>query len=275
MLKELVSLVTKPALGIDPLDFTDVGPYVEGSYSFSGLSRSMGHPSSEDGLVLMWSGGKDAMLTLDVLHSQSPRRVTALLTTVVEEVETVTMHGTPLSLIERQADALGIPLHVMRVPPNASNATYEERLERALGPLLADSSRTVAAGDLFLEDVKAYRENVLRTIGATPLFPLWKRDTTWLAHRFVERGYRAVVTSVDTVQLDPSFVGRSYDEAFLDDLPDAVDPCGEHGAFHTFVADGPPFHEPVSVDVGEQHGEGRMRYVRLRDAGRAVEGEDK
>jgi diphthamide synthase (EF-2-diphthine--ammonia ligase) len=120
----------------------------------------------------MWSGGKDAMLTLDVLHSQSPRRVTALLTTVVEEAETVTMHGTPLTLIERQADALGIPLHVMRVPPNASNATYEERLERSLGPLLAEGERTVAAGDLFLEDVKAYRENVLRTIGAAPLFPL-------------------------------------------------------------------------------------------------------
>lgn len=223
----------------------------------------------------MWSGGKDAMLTLDVLHSQSPRRVTALLTTVVEEVETVTMHGTPLSLIEQQADALDIPLHVMRVPPNASNATYEERLERALGPLLAEGGRTVAAGDLFLEDVKAYRENVLRTIGATPLFPLWKRDTTWLAHRFLERGYRAVVSSVDTLQLDASFVGRTYDEAFLADLPDGVDPCGEHGAFHTFVADGPPFREPVPVEVGEPHGEGRMRYVRLRAAESTAEGGSK
>jgi uncharacterized protein (TIGR00290 family) len=233
----------------------------------------MGHASS-DGLVLMWSGGKDAMLTLDVLHSQSPRRVTALLTTVVEDVETVTMHGTPLALVERQADALNIPLHAMRVPPNASNATYEERLERALGPLLAEGERTVAAGDLFLEDVKSYRENVLRTIGATPLFPLWKRDTAWLAHRFVERGYRAVVTSVDTLQLDASFAGRRYDEAFLDDLPDEVDPCGEHGAFHTFVTDGPPFREPVPVEVGEQHGEGRMRYVRLRTAETVAE-EDK
>jgi diphthamide synthase (EF-2-diphthine--ammonia ligase) len=123
--------------------------------------------------------------------------------------------------------------------------------------------------------VKAYRENVLRTIGAAPLFPLWKRDTTWLAHRFVERGYRAVVASVDTIQLDPSFVGRTYDEAFLDDLPDDVDPCGEHGAFHTFVLDGPPFPEPVPVEIGEPHGEGRMRYVRLRAAEPTAKGGSK
>lgn len=225
----------------------------------------------------MWSGGKDAMLALDVLHSQSPRRIDALLTTVVEEVETVTMHGTPLALIERQAEVLDIPLHVMRVPPNASNPTYEERLERALGPLLGDGVRTVVVGDLYLEDVRAYREDVLRSVGAQPLFPLWKRDTTWLARRFVERGYRAVVTSVDTTQLDPAFAGRTYDAALLDDLPDGVNPCGENGEFHTFVTDGPPFTEPVSVAGGEAHGEGRMRYVRLRpvnqDGGTGSEGE--
>jgi len=215
----------------------------------------------------MWSGGKDAMLVHDVLHSQSPRRVDALLTTVLDEVEAVTMHGTPLGLVRRQAEALGCPLHVMHVPPSAPNATYEERLERALGPLLAEGAGIVAAGDLFLEDVKAYRESVLRRIGASALFPLWKRDTEWLARRFVERGYRAVVTSVDTHQLDPAFVGRSYDASFLDDLPADVDPCGEQGAFHTFVVDGPPFARPVSVAVGEKHGEGRMRYARLRPTG--------
>lgn len=221
--------------------------------------------ASENGLVLMWSGGKDAVLALDVLHSQSPRRVGALLTTVVEEVETVTMHGTSVALIERQADALGIPLHVMRVPPNPSNATYEERLERALGPLRATGFDRIAAGDLFLEDVKAYRERVLRTMGVSPLFPLWKRDTSWLARRFLERGYRATVTSVDTTQLDPAFVGREFSTDFLGDLPAEVDPCGERGAFHTFVWDGPPFREPVSVDVSEYHGEGRMRYARLKE----------
>lgn len=220
--------------------------------------------SSGNGLVLMWSGGKDAMLTHDVLHSQSPRRVDALLTTVVEGVETVTMHGTPLALIERQAEALDLPLHVMRVPPNASNATYETRLERALGPLLAEGYRHVAAGDLFLEDVKAYRERALSAVGAVPLFPLWKRDPAWLSQHFLRRGYRAVVTSVDQTQLRADVVGRAYDESFLADLPEGVDPCGEHGAFHTFVTDGPPFRAPVSVEVGEPHGEGRMRYVSLR-----------
>jgi len=214
----------------------------------------------------MWSGGKDALLALDVLHSQSPRRVKALLTTVVEGVDTVTMHGTPLSLIEQQAEMLGIPLHTMYVPPDASNATYEERLERALGPLLAEGFGTVGAGDLFLEDVKAYRERVLRTMGATPLFPLWRRDPTWLAHRFLERGYRAVVTSVDTTQIGADAVGEWYDASFLEGLPEEVDPCGEHGAFHTFVVDGPSFEQAVPVEVGEQHGDGRMRYVRLRAA---------
>ena len=214
----------------------------------------MPQSTPHDGFVLMWSGGKDAMLALDVLHSQSPRRVDALLTTVIEEVETVTMHGTPLALIERQAEALNIPVYVMRVPPNASNPTYEERLERALGPLLGNGNPTVVAGDLFLEDVRTYRDEVLRTMGAKPLFPLWKRDTTWLARRFVERGYRAVVTSVDTTQFDPSFVGRTYDEAFLSDLPEGVDPCGENGEFHTFVIDGPPFQRPIPVERGREYG---------------------
>ena len=226
----------------------------------------MPRSSTDEGLGLMWSGGKDAVLALDVLHSQSPRRIRALLTTVTEEVDTVTSHGTPLSLIREQADALGLPLYVMRVPPNASNATYEECLERALGPVLAEGYRTVVSGDLFLEDVKAYRERVLRAAGAEPLFPLWKRDTSWLADRFLERGYRAVVTSVDTVQLDPSFAGRTYDRSFLDDLPDDVDPCGEHGEFHTFVMDGPPFERAVPVEVVELHGEGRMRYARLQSS---------
>lgn len=238
-----------------------VGSYLLFSYGLSCFEMTQRPPRDE--FVLLWSGGKDATLALDVLHSQSPRQVDVLLTTVVEEVETVTMHGTPLSLVERQAEALSLSLSVMRVPPNASNPTYEKRLERALGPLLGEGYQTVVAGDLFLEDVKAYREDVLRTVGAHPLFPLWKRDTTWLAHRFVERGYRAVISSVDTTQLDADFVGRSYDEAFLNDLPRAIDPCGENGEFHTFVVDGPPFREPVPVNVEAHHGDGRMRYATL------------
>lgn len=204
------------------------------------------------------------MLTLDVIHSQSPRHIGALLTTIVEGKETVTMHGTPLSLIEQQAEAIDVPLHVMRIPPEAPNEVYEERLSLALTPLLEDGYTTVLVGDLFLEDIRAYREKTISALGADVLFPLWHRDTSWLARHFINRGYKAVVTSVDKIQLDPSFVGRSYDESFLRDLPSDVDPCGEHGAFHTFVTDGPPFREPVSVSVGEEEDEGRMRVVKLR-----------
>lgn len=204
------------------------------------------------------------MLTLDVLHSQSPRRVGALLSTVNQENETVRMHGTPRSLIERQAEAIGIPLYVQRIPPNASNETYEAHLEKGLTPLMEVGYSVVVVGDLFLEDIRAYRERILSEIGVTPLFPLWQRDTSWLAQHFLTRGYKAIVTSVDSSQLDPSFVGRPYDESFLQDLPADVDPCGEHGAFHTFVTDGPPFRHPVDVSIGETYESGRMRYVELR-----------
>lgn len=216
-----------------------------------------------DSLVLLWSGGKDAAMSLDVLHSQSPRRVGALLTTVEEEGSTVTMHGVPLSCIERQAERLDIPLHVMRLPSGAPNDVYEKRLGEALTPLLEAGFSTAVAGDLFLEDVKAYRERVLTEIGLRPLFPLWKRDTDWLARRFVERGYRAIVTSVDLSQLNGSFLGRTFDYDFLDDLPEKVDPCGENGEFHTFVIEGPPFSAPIDVEVAGRHTDDRTSHARL------------
>lgn len=214
----------------------------------------------------MWSGGKDAALALEVLRQDNEYVPKALLTTVVEEVDTVTMHGTPLALIRAQAAALALPLHVMRVPPNPSNATYEERLERALAPLVARGLTTVATGDLFLDDIRAYREHVLRGLGATPLFPIWARDPAALVQHAFDAGYRIIVSSVDTTLLAPSFAGRVYDAAFVADLPDDVDACGEKGAFHTFVADGPIFAQPVPVRVIEQYGDGRMRYARLRSA---------
>jgi len=230
----------------------------------------MASSSTNDGFVLLWSGGKDAMLAHDVLHSQSPRRIGALLTTVVEQRDTVTMHGTPLALIQRQAEALGIPLHVMEVPADAPNEVYENRLQRVVAPLMSDGYQTIVAGDLFLQDIRTYREKICQDIGVRPLFPLWQRDTTWLARRFVERGYRAVVTSVDTTQLDTAFLGRSFDTAFLNDLPHDVDPCGEHGEFHTFVVDGPPFADPVPIAKEEMYGQDRMRYVQLRETARGT-----
>jgi uncharacterized protein (TIGR00290 family) len=218
--------------------------------------------------VLLWSGGKDAALALNATR----RPVRALVTTVVEGEETVTMHGTPLRLIRRQAESLGIELAAMSVPPQASNATYEASLERALAPYLDRGAATVVVGDIHLEDVRAYREDVLAAIGAEAVFPLWRCDPGALARRFVDGGYRAVVASVDTEQLDASFAGRPYDAQMLRDLPDRVDPCGESGAFHTFVTDGPRFASPVPVRVDGRYGTGRMRYARLTEAEAAQEG---
>ena len=213
-------------------------------------------------VAVMWSGGKDAMLTLEALQEQGVS-VEALLTTVTADAEVVTAHGTPLDLIEKQAASLDIPVHVMRVPPSPSNEVYEEQLEAALEPLLAWGVEQVAVGDLHLEDVRAYREEVLRRIGATPIFPIWGEDTARLARRFIGQGYQAIVTSVDTTQLDAGFAGRHYDTSFLKDLPDGTDPCGENGEFHTFVFDGPPFAEAVPVRVEETQAGERMQYAQL------------
>ena len=216
--------------------------------------------------VLLWSGGKDAVLALDALSRSDEHELAALLSTVLDGAETVRRHGVPFRLIEAQAEEIGVPLRVMRVPPAASNATYEAALERALAPLLAEGVCTVATGDLHLSDIRAYREALLERLGAEPLFPVWADDTAALAEAFIGRGYRAVITSVDTTQLDPAFVGRSFDTALLADLPEGVDPCGESGEFHTFVTDGPPFRQPIDVTVEAATGEGRMRYATLRRA---------
>lgn len=213
--------------------------------------------------VLLWSGGKDAALALDALRSDKAYDVAALLTTVVEPGDRVTMHGVGLPFIERQAEALSLPLEVMRLPEGAPNDVYEARLEEALAPLEARGFSAVVAGDLHLEDVRAYRETLLRRLGFEAVFPIWQEDTSRLARRFIERGYRAVVTSVDTEQLSSGFVGRAFDEAFLADLPEGVDPCGENGEFHTFVFDGPPFAHAVSFQVGAPYQEGQMCYARL------------
>lgn len=218
--------------------------------------------------ALLWSGGKDAALVLAALDEGDDHTVDALVTTVVEDIEIVTMHGVPLDLIRAQAEVLDLPLHMMRVPPAPSNATYEERLERALAPLLAQGLTTIATGDLFLDDIRTYRERVLQRMGAEALFPLWHRDTEELARQVTDMGMQAVVSSVDTSQLDASFVGRVYDTTFICDLPDAVDPCGEDGAFHTFVTDAPPFARTVPVRVVAQHGHGRMRYAQLEHVSR-------
>ena len=203
-------------------------------------------------LALAWSGGKDSALALQALRDGAEEPV-ALLTTVTEGVERVSVHGVRRELLVAQAAAAGLPLVEARIPLPCPNEVYEAAMTRALdAPPLRDVPE-IAFGDLFLADVRAYREE--RLASARPprraRFPLWGRDTATLARAFVAAGFEAILVSVDPQQLDPAFAGRAYDDALLDDLPVGVDPCGENGEFHTFVHAGPIFDAPLAVAVGE------------------------
>jgi len=204
------------------------------------------------GVALSWSGGKDSALALWVLREELGIEPEALLTTFTEDYDRVSMHGVRRELVRAQAAAAGVPLVEVEIPAACVNATYEERMAAALAsPPLVDLP-TMAFADLYLEDIRAYREERLRPVGREALFPLWGRDTAELARRFVAAGFEAILVCVDPRKLDPSFAGRSFDEALLEDLPDGVDPCGEDGEFHTFVHAGPIFAAPIAVEPGER-----------------------
>jgi uncharacterized protein (TIGR00290 family) len=190
-------------------------------------------------------------MALHALLQQSDLQVVALLTTVTEGYERISMHGVRRALLQQQAASIGLPLHEVRIPPQCINATYEERMEEALRIHLENGVRRVAFGDIFLEDLRAYREKNLARIGMTALFPIWKRDTRELTLAFRANRFRAVTVCVDGRVLGPSFVGRELNDSFFHDLPPAVDPCGENGEFHTFVFDGPILREPISFRIGE------------------------
>lgn len=201
-------------------------------------------------VALSWSGGKDAALALDTLRADDSVRVTTLLTTVSAATERTTMHGVRPELVEAQADAVSLPIRLVTLPADPSNDEYEARMRAVHGELAAEGVERVAFGDLFLEDVRAYRESNLADSALSGLWPLWGRDTETLAREFVDRGFRAIVVCVDGSALDESFAGREYDASLLADRPDGVDPCAEHGEFHTFVVDGPGFASPVEVERG-------------------------
>jgi uncharacterized protein (TIGR00290 family) len=203
-------------------------------------------------ILFCWSGGKDSAMALHSLLQQTNEyRVVALLTTVTETYERISMHGVRRELLEQQAQSIGLPLHQVRIPPQCVNSTYEARMEEASRLFLEQGVRTVAFGDIFLEDLRAYRERNLARIGMTGLFPIWKRDTRELAGYFVANKFRAFTTCINPKILAPSFAGRELDETFFRDLPPNADPCGENGEFHTFVFDGPIFREPIPVRTGE------------------------
>ena len=202
-------------------------------------------------ILVSWSSGKDSAWTLHVLNRTHPGAVKALLTTVNESADRVAMHGVRRELLEAQAQAAGLALWQVPIPHPCSNDIYEARMRDACARAVAEGFTHVAFGDLFLEDVRRYREERLAETGLTPLFPLWGMPTHALAHEMVAAGVRTKLSVVDTRKLDASFAGREIDARLLADFPAGIDPCGENGEFHTFVYGGPMFKSPLSIGLGE------------------------
>jgi uncharacterized protein (TIGR00290 family) len=201
--------------------------------------------------LLSWSSGKDSAWALLVLRQQPDIRVVGLVTTLDETHGRVAMHAVRLELLRRQAEAVGLPLRIVNIPHPCSNARYEQAMREVLEEAHQRGIECMAFGDLFLQDIREYRETKLSGTGMTPLFPLWGLSTEELARQMIASGLRAVLTSVDPRQLSPEFAGREFDERLLAELPAQVDPCGERGEFHTFAYDGPMFVKPVEVEGGE------------------------
>lgn len=210
--------------------------------------------------LLAWSSGKDSAWALHVLRTTGGVEVAGLLTTVVEGSGRVTMHRVPEVVLDAQAAALGLPLWKVRVPDPCPNEVYEQVMEAEMDRALREGVTVVAFGDLYLEDIRQYRESRLAGMGVTPVFPLWGLDTSELARGMIQAGLRARVVSVDTSRLDPTFAGREFDEVFLKDLPRSVDPCGEHGEFHTVVYAGPMFERTLSLSTGDTYRSGPFLY---------------
>ena len=214
-------------------------------------------------ILLSWSGGKDSALALAALRQRPEYEIVALVTTISRAHDRISMHGVRRALLEQQAVALGLPVEQVLLPEQASNAEYEATMAATLGPYVAQGVGGVAFGDIFLEDLRQYREERLALLGLRGLFPLWGRDTATLAHEAIRQGIKAVISCVDTRALDGAFAGRPFDEQFLADLPAGVDPCGEHGEFHSFVYDGPHFQRPVRWSRGAQVERDGFRFCDL------------
>ncbi len=202
-------------------------------------------------IVVSWSSGKDSAWTLHTLLERQSSAVAGLLCSVNEAFDRVAMHAVRRDVLEAQARAARLPLYIAPLPWPCSNQEYERRMGAAVAQLVAADFTHVAFGDLFLEDVRAYREQRLAGTGLTPIFPLWGQPTAALAHQMINGGLRAYLTCIDPRTLGREFAGRTFDAALLEELPASVDPCGENGEFHTCVWDGPMFAEPVNLDLGE------------------------
>jgi len=201
--------------------------------------------------VLAWSGGKDSALALYELQKDKTVEVVGLLTTITKDYDRVSMHGLRRALLEQQAEALGLPVEIVSISKAASNKEYDNSMRRVNERYKTAGIKALAFGDLFLEDIRKYREKNLAEVGLTGLFPLWKKDTVELASRFIELGFKAVTTCVDSQALGREFVGREFDAGFLRDLPPGIDPCGEKGEFHTFVHEGPVLSKKIRFKKGD------------------------
>lgn len=201
--------------------------------------------------LVSWSSGKDSAWALHLLRLQPDIEVVGLFTTVNQAFQRVAMHAVRMTLLQQQAASAGLPLHIIPLPHPCSNHEYEAAMEQFIDTARRLDVRCMAFGDLYLQDIRDYRESNLRHTGITPVFPLWGLDTRALCHDMLDGGLRARITCVDPRHLGDDFAGREYDRRFLQDLPDGVDPCGENGEFHSFVYDGPMFRTPIDITRGD------------------------
>jgi len=201
---------------------------------------------------MSWSGGKDSGLALYEIRRSAEYKVTALLTTMTQDYDRISMHGVRRVLLEQQAASLGLPLRLVLITKGATNEEYEAKLLESVSAYSDAGIDSIVFGDLFLEDIKTYRDQFLGRHNLRGIYPVWLRDTTEFIREFVALGFKAVITCVNGEVLDPSFAGMTIDEKFLSALPSHIDPCGENGEFHTFVYDGPNFKQPVNFCFGER-----------------------
>lgn len=203
-------------------------------------------------VAFCWSGGKDSALALYELQQSPEYEVVALLTTVTREFDRISMHGVRRDLLHRQGELIGLPVDEVWINPGASNAEYEEQMGRQLHSYVQRGIRHVAFGDIFLEDLRRYREQNLLQVGLQALFPIWRRDTRELVNTFLERGFRSITCCIDGRVLPDEFAGRVIDHQFVSELPAGADPCGENGEYHSFTFAGPLFRHEIAVQPGER-----------------------
>ena len=213
--------------------------------------------------LVSWSSGKDSAMALHRILDSNEFEIIAILTTVSDTFQRVSMHGVREELLVEQANSIGLALERVRIPYPCPNEIYELKMSNLLQDYKSRGVSHVVFGDLFLEDIRKYREDKLRQIGLTPIFPLWNKNTTELARSIIRAGFKAIITCVDPKKLDPKFAGRHFDDMFLSEIPANVDPCGENGEFHTFVFDGPIFRNRIDVNVGERVVRDGFQFVDL------------